>query len=135
MFFKRAFCVAALSVLLASCGGGGGGGSTPTSPTPMTGPQVVVVQVQDNQFSPKDITINPGDTVRWVRVGGASPHTVTADDGSFDSMAIFQKDGDSFQQTFPSGGKTVNYTCKAHYVCCGMAGSVRVGSNAPPGKY
>ena len=134
MLLKRAFCVMALSVLLSSCGGGGGH-STPTSPTPTTSPQVVVVQVQDNQFSPKDISINPGDTVRWVRVGGASPHTVTADDGSFDSMAIFQKDGDTFQQTFGADGKTINYTCKAHYACCGMSGSVRVGSSAPPGKY
>jgi plastocyanin len=132
MFFKRAFCVMALSVLLASCGGGGGG-SSPTTPT--TGPQVVVIQVQDNVFSPKDVSINPGDTVRWVRVGGASPHTVTADDGSFDSMAIFQKDGDSFQQTFSVAGKTINYICKAHFACCGMSGSIRVGSSAPPGKY
>jgi plastocyanin len=135
MLLKRLSCVLALSVLLASCGGGGGGGSTPTSPTPTTNPQVVVVQVQDNQFVPKDVTINPGDTVRWVRVGGPSPHTVTADDGSFDSMAIFQKDGDVFERTFQSAGKTFDYTCKAHYVCCKMSGSVRVGSSAPPGKY
>ena len=132
MFWKRAFCVMALSALLSSCGGGGGG-STPTSPTPSS--QVVVVQVQDNQFSPKDVVINAGDTVRWVRVGGASAHTVTADDGSFDSNAIFQKDGDTFERTFATAGRTVDYTCKAHYGCCKMSGSIRVGTSAPPGKY
>jgi len=136
MFLKRAFCLMALSALLASCGGGGGG-STPTSPnpTPTPSPQVVLIQVQDNQFSPKDVTINPGDTVRWVRVGGASAHTVTAADGSFDSGAVFQKDGDSFERTFGTSGKTVDYTCKAHYGCCRMAGSIRVGASAPPGQY
>jgi plastocyanin len=133
MFLKRALCLMALSVLLASCGGGGGGGSTPTSPG--TSPQLVVIQVQDNQFNPKDVTINPGDTVRWVRVGGPSPHTVTADDGSFDSGAAFQKDGDTFERTFGASGKTIDYICKAHFGCCKMSGSIRVGSVAPPGKY
>ncbi|HEV7517995.1 MAG TPA: plastocyanin/azurin family copper-binding protein [Thermoanaerobaculia bacterium] len=129
MFFKRTFCVTALAALLASCGGGGGG-STPTSPG-SGGPQVIVVQIKDNEFSPKDVVINPGDTVRWVMAGSAKIHTVTALDGSFDSGMAFPQTGATFERTFSTPGKTYEYQCKSHYGCCQMAGAVRVGSNAP----
>jgi len=129
MLAKRILGTLALAALVASCGGGGGGG-TPTSPaTP--GSQVIVVQIMDDQFSPKDVTVNPGDTVRWVRAGTHQGHTVTAVDGSFDSGAVFNQSGASFEHTFTAGGKTFEYQCKTHYNCCGMAGAVKVGSNAP----
>jgi plastocyanin len=130
MFIQRALCLIGLSVLLASCGGGGGG-SSPTSPTPTPQPQTVVIQVQDDQFSPKDVTINPGDTVRWVRTGSLSSHTATANDGSFDSGTAFQQSGGTFEKTFNASGQTYEYICKTHYGCCQMAGSIRVGSNSP----
>ena len=129
MFFKRAFCITALAALLASCGGGGGG-STPTSPGP-TGPQVITIQIQDDQFVPRDVTINPGDTVRWVRTGNLTIHTVSANDGSFDSGMAFTQAGATYERTFSTGGKTYEYICKSHYGCCQMAGAIRVGSNSP----
>jgi plastocyanin len=130
MLTKRISGTLALAVLLASCGGGGGGGSTPTTPgTP--GPQVIVVQIQDDKFSPKDVTINPGDTVRWVMSGSHSGHTVTALDGSFDSGMAFNQTGASYERTFATAGKTYEYQCKTHYGCCQMAGAIRVGSNSP----
>ena len=129
MLAKRILGTLALAALLASCGGGGGS-STPTSPgTP--GSQVIVVQIKDDQFSPKDVTINPGDTVRWVMAGTHQGHTVTATDGSFDSGMVFNQSGASFQRTFSVAGQTVEYQCKTHYNCCGMAGAIKVGSNAP----
>jgi plastocyanin len=132
MLLKRAVSVAALSALLASCGGGGGGG-TPTS-SGGGNPQVIVVQIQDDQFSPKHVTINPGDTVRWVRTGSAVDHTVTAEDGSFDSGMAFGQSGAVYERTFNTAGQTYNYLCKTHYACCGMAGAVQVGAAAPPPK-
>jgi plastocyanin len=129
MLLNRAFYVMSLAVLVASCGGGGGGGGTPTSLPPSGSPQVIVIQIKDNEFSPKDVTINPGDTVRWVRVGNAPDHTVSALDGSFDNT--FPQSGATFEHTFNAGGKTFEYQCKSHYGCCQMAGAVRVGSNAP----
>jgi plastocyanin len=89
------------------------------------------VQIMDDSFSPKDVTINAGDTVMWVLAGSLTTHTVTADDGSFDSGAVFSHTGASFSQTFPTANVTINYHCKVHQQCCGMQGAVRVGSAAP----
>ena len=122
-----------LGVLLASCGGSGGnngGGALPSEPTSPTS-KVVVIQIQDYAFSPKEVTINPGDTVQWVLAGSAPGHTVTANDGSFDSGAIFTAPNVMFQKTFTTGNTTINYHCKAHQTCCAMQGSVRVGASAP----
>jgi len=120
------------SALLAGCGGGGGGKS-PTSPTNTPTPQVVVVSVQDDQFVPKQVNINVGDTVRWVLGGSANAgHTVTANDGSFDSGKVFTSSGAAFEHTFTTAGTTVLYHCQTHYVCCQMQGSIRVGDSAPP---
>lgn len=88
--------------------------------------------ITDYQFNPKNIQVNPGDTVIWQQQSTTYTHTVTASDGSFDSGAIFTAPGKTFSHTFTTAGVTVNYFCKAHYTCCGMAGSVMVGSNAPP---
>ncbi|HZF07914.1 MAG TPA: plastocyanin/azurin family copper-binding protein [Thermoanaerobaculia bacterium] len=133
---KPALWLLTMSVLLASCGGGGGGGSTPTQPGPTTTPQTVVIQVMDGSFSPKHVTINPGDTVRWVMAGTTYTHTATAVDGSFDSGAVFTAPGATYQRTFDAttAGKTFEYFCKVHYSCCGMAGAIQVGSAAPPPK-
>jgi plastocyanin len=90
------------------------------------------VSISDFQFSPKDITINSGDTVVWTQTSTDPAHTVTATNGLFDSGAIFTSVGKTFSQTFTGNGVTINYYCKAHYSCCGMAGSIKVGSNAPP---
>jgi plastocyanin len=42
-----------------------------------------VVQVADYTFTPKTVTLAPGDTVRWTSAGGGHAHNVVADDGSF----------------------------------------------------
>ncbi len=130
---RHSLCFAALSAvaLLAACGGSGG--KSPTAPTNVTSPQVVVVSVQDDQFVPKEVNINPGDTVKWVLMGSATVgHTVTANDGSFDSGKVFTQAGATFQHTFTQSGVTTLYHCQTHYVCCMMQGSVRVGQDAPP---
>jgi plastocyanin len=136
MSLKPALWLLALSVLLTSCGGGGGGGGgTPTQP-PTANPQTVVIQVMDGQFSPKHVTINPGDTVRWVMAGTDYVHTATAVDGSFDSGAVFTAPGATYERRFDAttSGKTFEYFCKVHYSCCGMAGAIQVGAAAPPPK-
>lgn len=132
MRHSRWLALAFGSVLLAACGGGGGGKS-PTAPPTVTSPQVVVVGIQDDQFVPKQVIINPGDTVRWVLMGSATAgHTVTANDNSFDSGKIFTQSGAVFEHTFTTTGTTILYHCQTHYVCCQMQGSVRVGESAPP---
>src|SRR5437763_17177019 len=42
------------------------------------------VTIADNSFQPKEITVDQGDTVVWADQGD-NPHSVTADDGTFDS--------------------------------------------------
>ena len=115
---------------ISSCGGGGGG-SSPTSPPPPAPPQVVVVQVRDFGFEPRSVTIQPGDTVRWVLSGADRTHTVSARDGSFDSGASFNRDGGTFERRFTTSG-TWEYWCSSHRDCCSMQGSVRVGDGPPP---
>lgn len=134
----RSLCLLVLALTaalaLTFCGGGGGGGSSPTAPPPPAGgttPQTVVVQIRDNSYDPKTVTINPGDTVRWVFSGSTLIHTVTARDGSFDSGAIFTAPGASYQRRFDTAG-TYEYSCQAHSQCCLMRGSVRVGNHTPP---
>jgi plastocyanin len=68
------------------------------------------VTIQDFRFSPVELTVQPGTTVTWVNEGDA-PHTVTADDGSFDSGRL--QPGQSFSYTFQGQG-TVAYHCEIH---------------------
>ncbi|MBI2612301.1 peptidoglycan-binding protein [Candidatus Kaiserbacteria bacterium] len=84
----------------------------------------VNVTIGDSYFSPKNITINAGDTVVWTHVGGAT-HTVTADDGSFNSGSL--QNGQSYSRTFNAVG-TYPYYCIPHGSPggLGMSGTVTV---------
>ena len=127
----------AAGALLVACsggGGGGGGGGTPTDPPPPAPPQTVTIELDEFTYSPRSVTVEPGQTVRWVMRGADPTHTVTALDGAFDSGFAFDAAGDAFQHTFTEAdrGKTYNYSCATHSDCCDMKGSVRVGQSAPP---
>ena len=107
----------------------GGGGSSPSEPSSM--PKTVTVQIVDFAFNPKDVTINPGDTVQWVQTSMTPTHTVTAENGMFNSGMIFTKLGVTFSQTFNTSGVTVQYHCNTHWHTNGMQGSVQVGMHSP----
>lgn len=130
MSYVRWLALSAVPVLVLACGGGGGGGGGgPTAPGPA--PRVVTVEIRDNEYSPRSVTIQPGDTVRWVLRGVAGDHTVTARDGSFNSGAVFTSSGAIYERRFDQARSTFEYSCQAHRDCCQMQGSVRVGSDAP----
>src|SRR5688500_19228561 len=59
------------------------------------------VQVIDFAFEPAAVTVPAGATVTWTNTGGR-PHTVTADDGSFDSGRL--DPGEQFSQTVDQPG-------------------------------
>lgn len=84
----------------------------------------ITISMTDNQFSPKNITINAGDTVTWVN-NGTMAHTATADGGSFDSGTL--QPGQSFSATFSATGAYLYY-CKFHGARngIGMAGAITV---------
>ena len=68
------------------------------------------VTIEDFEFSPTSVTIEVGDTVTWNNEG-PTPHSATADDGSFDT-GIFGKGG-SRTETFDEAG-TFSYFCTPH---------------------
>ena len=61
-------------------------------------------------YKPKDVDIEVGTTVTWVN-NGAQTHTVTDDDGAFDSGDM--EPGDKFTFTFKKAG-VYNYKCTPH---------------------
>lgn len=99
-------------LLLAACGGSTGASAGPS------------VSALDNSFSPKVLHIKVGQTVTWVD-NGTSPHTVTADDNSFNS-GTFQP-GAQYTHTFTQAG-TYAYYCALHGGPggIGMAGTIIV---------
>jgi plastocyanin len=68
------------------------------------------VQITDSTFSPATLTIQVGDTVTW-RNADDRPHTVTSNDGAFDSGNLDEGQGFSF--TFAEPG-TYTYRCDYH---------------------
>jgi plastocyanin len=68
------------------------------------------VTISDFQFAPASVTIDVGDTVTWTN-DGPTPHSATADDGSFDT-GIFNA-GQSRSNTFDQAG-TFAYFCTPH---------------------
>lgn len=68
------------------------------------------VSIHDFAFIPGQLAIAAGDTVVWTNEDGTD-HTVTADDGSFDSGAFGQ--GGTSSRTFTLSG-TFPYHCDIH---------------------
>jgi LPXTG-motif cell wall-anchored protein len=106
------------------------------------------VAIGDNFYQPKTVTITAGESVLWTYASGDQVHTVTANDGSFDSSPNCPNNvdscihpGDSYSHTFNSAG-SFDYHCKVHGFV--MSGTVVVeaattspsptgGSSAPSG--
>ena len=71
------------------------------------------VSIQQHQFTPKELTVNVGDEVTWTHRDGDQVHSVTADDGSFDSNPdcsagnpkACMSDHDTFKHTFGAEGR------------------------------
>src|SRR5690242_951065 len=68
------------------------------------------IVIKQMHFDPASMTVQAGDTVEWKNEDIFS-HTVTADDGSFDSGLI--DPGHSWQMTF-KGAHTLAYHCGPH---------------------
>ena len=69
------------------------------------------VDIINYNFQPSSVTITPGASVVWTMRDAGTQHTVTADDGSFDSSSLLI--GQTFSHTFAQSG-TVAYHCKLH---------------------
>jgi plastocyanin len=117
--FSLAATVLAVA-LLAGCAGGPTGGDGFVTPQQDDDGRYVIELTGQNRFEPRHAVVPVGATVVWVVNGGA--HTVTANDGSFDSGQLTQ--GDEFEQTFDQAGEHV-YHCHPHEQA-GMTGTLRI---------
>ena len=98
------------------------------SPAPSVAPAATAsasVTIQDFAFGPGSISVAVGSTVTWTNQDSVS-HTVTADDGSFDSGRLAQ--GATFSQTFDTPG-TYTYHCAIHP---SMTGTITVEAGPAP---
>jgi plastocyanin len=85
----------------------------------------VDVQLLASSFSPADVTVARGGTVRWVNAGDVA-HTITPANagqaGVWQNQNVPAQQNFAFSHTFPTAG-TFNYSCTLHV---GMTGVVRV---------
>ncbi len=72
--------------------------------------QEVEVSISNYTFEPKDLEVKVGTTVTWTNLDNVE-HTVTANDGAFDS-GLFGKDA-AFSFTFQTAG-SFPYYCIPH---------------------
>ena len=84
------------------------------------------VEMRDDFFKPKNLTIHSGDTVRWVNHGN-EPHSATSNTGLWDS-GVLQKD-QTFSLSFTDMG-TFPYFCTVHGQA--MSGTITVSTNGTP---
>ena len=71
------------------------------------------ISIEHRQFVPRELTVSVGDEVTWTHRDGEQVHSVTADDGSFDSNPLCSaanpkecmSDHDTFKQTFGTEGR------------------------------
>jgi len=74
-----------------------------------------VVEIEDFDFSPDAVTIDVGQTVRWVNEG-VEKHTATADNLEWGTGTL--NAGESFQKKFDEAG-TYTYFCSYHTTMSG----------------
>ena len=92
--------------------------------------KVWTINTINNVYVPADVTIQPGDVVKWVWGGGI--HTTTSGAGGPDGLwdAPIDSANTFFQYTFNTPG-SFPYFCRFHIIL-GMAGTITVSSNYPP---
>ncbi len=126
--------VAVLALVAAGCGGDDDdSGSATTAAPAATAPapaaegtdtaaagEVVTVDMKNIQFSPKDITVKVGQTVKWVNQDSVDHDAVAEKGADFKSDQFGQ--GGTFEWTADKAGK-VDYVCTLHP---GMVGTITV---------
>ena len=95
-----------------------------TTPAPDS---TTTVEILNNAFNPPQLNVAPGTTVTFVNRDSV-PHTVTADNGLFDSGQLAP--GASYPVVLEGAG-TVTYHCKLHPE---MRGSIVVGEGGQAGE-
>jgi plastocyanin len=107
-----------------------GGGYGTRSAAAGAAPPEKIVRNLDDFFDPQVLRVDPGTTVEFHN-DGRNPHTVTADDGTFDSGIL--QDGAVFSHTYAMPG-IYPFNCRLHGAAggIGMSGIIAVGDVALP---
>ncbi len=124
---RGALAVAALGALLTlACTARAAQETSGDVPAPET---TVAVALRELAFNPAELQVAPGTTVVWTNEDPFQ-HSVTSDDGLFDSGLLDQ--GTSFTFTFTEPGRH-QYYCVPHGGpgLAGMAGVIVVGEASP----
>ena len=105
----------AIALVGAACGGASQApaASQPSTSQPAASQPAAggtAVSIVNFAFNPGTLTVKAGDTVTWTNTSG-TPHTVTADDGSFDSGTVTASA--PFEHVFSAAG-TFAYHCSIH---------------------
>jgi plastocyanin len=129
-----ALMLACLALGLVACGGddddddggGGGGASTTEQPSGGGGGGGAEVSLKDIQFSPKDLTVDAGETITFTN-DESVPHDVHKTSGPGDDFASGpdggMQEGDTFELKLDTPGD-YEYVCNVH--APGMAGTITV---------
>jgi len=88
---------------------------------------VLTVSMKNIKFHPRNVTIDPGDTVRWEN-RDEEKHNALGEDNSFHTPVIGQ--GESSEHTFEKSGK-FPYFCSLHQ---GMTGKITVAGSGGGGS-
>ena len=104
--FGRGLAVGAIVALVAA----GAFAAFAQEPTSGVAARIVDVSIDSFTFTPAEITIAPGTTVRWVNRDDI-PHTVVETNRAFKSRTLDTED--SFTMTFISSG-SFGYFCSLH---------------------
>lgn len=104
--------------------GSTGQAAAPTADRPIS---ETVISIRDFAFGPAEIRIKAGETVRWINED-IVPHTVTSDDGLFDSG--FFASGEGYSRRFDEPGE-YPYHCTPHPF---MVAKVIVEPSSPDGE-
>ena len=114
------FTLLSSALVLSACGGATVVEPAKVPPTKVEAPEVlepsgesvpdVFEEIVDSAFDSETITIPVGTTVFWTH-NGSFPHTVTLDNGSYDSGEL--RKGNKVSFTFTEAG-TYNYYCSIH---------------------
>lgn len=95
----------------AGCGNNGGTAGANAIPSGAAVVKVVADPTNSGAYMPATVTVKVNQAVAWQFEDGTSAHTVTSDNGAFDSRE--QKKGMVFTQTFADPG-SLTYHCTVY---------------------
>ena len=121
LFFSGIISILLAAIVFISC-------SKSYNSTSNPAPAAASVSIKNMAFNPASLSVTAGSTVTWTN-SDTTIHTVTADDGSFNSGNIAI--GATYSRVFSTAG-TFSYHCTIHPE---MTGKVAVTGTMSGGGY